>query len=340
MKLFSVLKKNLGFILIFLGLSMRIFMLFYYYYVHAIDINRSWGDVGLNFRNHKYYPPLTTFLLETFVFLSFGSIEIFAFWAFFWEFFTSTLFYFVHKRFKIINIKVAYGLYLLNPFLYINNIFSPINCGYHVTDSFFYLFFFLALIYYPQEEADNHNQYLFYLFLGLSMITKYYTLPGLGLIFLDLIRKKKWNDLKRFLITIPPIILILMVIPFFYISKYREELIQWYEIGAAFPFYLRIIPSLILFIVFLSIKKERINFLEILMFSIMMMGSFMFFSYPYLRWFQGVLFYGMLKPKQFFSLKIKIGTDFQRITIDNHVFTFLLSFFGVFLSFLMIIFIY
>ena len=337
MKLIDFLKKYKGVILIIIGLSIRALMLLYYYYSHSIDPERSWGDVGLNFRVNIYYPPLTTILLQFFIYLSFGKIEIFAFWAFFWEFITSVLFYFVLKRFNIRKIKMAYGLYLINPFIFLNNIFSPINCGYHITDSFFFFFFFLSLVFYPKKESTN--KYAFFIFLGLSMIAKYYTLPAIGLLFIDFLHKRKWNDLKQFLITIPTIIILFMIIPLLFFPKYSEELIQWYNIGSNTPFFIRIIPAISIFILFLLFRIRKADMFEIITFSIIIMGSFMFFSYPYLRWFQGILFFGILSEKLFHEYKIKIKSLEFSIELDSHLLVFILSFFGVFFSFLMIIFI-
>ncbi|GAG69696.1 unnamed protein product [marine sediment metagenome] len=64
-------------------IAVRIFMLIFYYYIHVIDPSRSWGDVELNFIPLYVYPPLSMLLLEIFIVLSFGSLEVFTFWAFF-----------------------------------------------------------------------------------------------------------------------------------------------------------------------------------------------------------------------------------------------------------------
>ncbi len=338
MKLLESLNKYKGIILICIGFSIRILMLLYYYYTHCIDPLRSWGDVGLNFRNIIYYPLLTTWFLEIFVLISFGSIEIFAFWAFFWELFTSILFYFVLKRFEIERIKFIYGLYLLNPFLFLNNVFSSINCGYHITDSFFFLFFFLALIFYPKKGDDN--KYLFFIFLGFSMVSKYYTLPALGFLFIKMLYDKNWKDIKQLILTISPILAGFFLIPLLIAPKYGNELMQWYQIGSETPFYLRIIPAIIILALFLVFRIKKADLLEIIIvFSIMAMGTFMFFSYPYLRWFQSIIFFGILKSKTFYTLNLNLKFVQFKIKIDNNILTFLLSFLGVLLSYLMIIFI-
>jgi len=129
-------------ILIFAGVILRVLMLMYYFYSHMIHPNRSWGDIGLNFNKNIYYPPLGTAILDLFRLLSFGSIEIFAFWGFIWDLGITLMFYFVLKSFKIKDINYAFGLFLVNPFFFLNNSFSLENCGYHITDMFFFFFYF------------------------------------------------------------------------------------------------------------------------------------------------------------------------------------------------------
>ncbi|MFX1385413.1 MAG: hypothetical protein ACFFBP_23595, partial [Promethearchaeota archaeon] len=139
-------------ILIVGGFLIRLFMLAFYYYTHITDPSKSWGDVGINFNGTYYYPPLTMNLLDFFRIISFESVEVFAFWAFLLEIITVLLFYLVLKSFNISNLEYVYGLFLINPFFFLNNVFSLENCGYHITDSFFFIFFFLALYFYPREE--------------------------------------------------------------------------------------------------------------------------------------------------------------------------------------------
>ncbi|MFX0145739.1 MAG: hypothetical protein ACFE9C_16870, partial [Candidatus Hodarchaeota archaeon] len=61
-------------LLIIIGILIRIFMLIYYYYTHAINPSLGWGDVGLNFNLSIYYPPLTTVILDSFRLISFGFV--------------------------------------------------------------------------------------------------------------------------------------------------------------------------------------------------------------------------------------------------------------------------
>jgi hypothetical protein len=69
-------------------------------------------------------------------------------------------------------------------------------------------------------------------------------------------------------------------------------------------------------------------------------ASFMFFSNPFVRYFQPILFYGILKHRDFFSFKINLGLIKGKITVDNHVITFILSIFAVLVAYLLIIFLF
>ena len=107
-----VLNKK-ALILILVGISIRLIMLIYYYYTHLIDPGRDWGDVSINFGGDYGYPPLTMMLMSFFRSLSFGSVEVFAFWGFLLDILTMMLFYFVLKGFKIKNIDYVFSLFLI-----------------------------------------------------------------------------------------------------------------------------------------------------------------------------------------------------------------------------------
>ena len=324
-------------ILILFGIIIRIFMLIYYYYSHIIYPNRSWGDIGLNFSRSIYYPPLGTILLDLIRLLSFGIIEIFAFWAFIWDLGTVLMFYFVLKSFNIKNINYAFGLFLINPFFFLNNSFSLENCGYHITDAFFFFFLFLALIYYPREKV--YARYLFYGFLGISMVIKYYTLPALGFLFIKHLYDKNWKEMKIFILSIAPILIAFLIVPFLFFESYLTELLRWYSKGDYIPLYLRMIPIGLIAILFIIFRMKNSDIFETTIVSIMAMASFMIFSLPYLRWFQSIIFYGVLREREFFSFKLNFGIIERKIIINNHTLTFYLSFIGVLGSYLIILFI-
>jgi len=325
-------------LLIFIGIAARVIMLFYYYYTHMIDPNRSWGDVGLNFKKPVFYPPLTTFLLYLFIFLSFNFIEIFAFYAFLWDLLSCLMFYFVLKSFNIKNRNYVFGLFLINPFWFLNNSFSLANCGYHITDAFFFFFFFIALIYYPKEHI--HARYMFYIFLGLSMCTKYYTLLTVPLFFLKYLIEKDWKELKALIICIFPLIILLIIVPFFCLSWYSNESYTYVQLGYNIPIYVRIIPMILIMIIFTIFRLKNSDQLEISIISIIAVGSLIYFSYPYLRWFQCIVLFGILKEKEFFTFNLNLGFKNKQLSVNNHNITLFLSTFGVFLSYLYIIYIF
>jgi len=325
-------------LLIVFGVIIRIGILLYYYYTHAIDPGRSWGDLGSYFESNLTSTPLTVVFLEIFRFLSFGSIEIFAFWGFFGDLLTVLMFYLVLKNFKIKNINYAFGLFMVNPFFFLNNAFSLENCGYHITDAYFFFFFFLALIYFPKKEA--YAKYWFYIFLGLSMCTKYYTLPAVGFLFLKYLIERNWKEMKVFIISIAPLLIALLIIPLFITDWFLESLVSWSSYGSNLPLFIRIIPLTILALLFILFRLRDADQFEISIFSTIATASFMVFSFIYLRWFQVILFYGILKEKEFFSFNLNLGFVKREIKVDNHILTFYLSFVAVFISFLLIAFIY
>lgn len=326
---------NKALIFIIIGILARFLMLFYYYYSHIKFPNRSWGDVELNFNKSIYYPPLGTMMLDLFRVVSFGSIEVFAYWAFLWDLGTALMFYIVLKNFNIKNVNYAFGLFLINPFYFLNNSFSLENCGYHITDAFFFFFLFLALIFYPRKE--NYARYLFYIFLAISMCVKYYTLPALGFFFLKYLYEKDWNELKRFILSMTPILIAFLIVPILFLEPYLSELLSWYSIGKDVPLYLRIIPIGLIALSFIIFRLKKSDDFEIVIISIIAMASFMIFSYPYLRWFQSIIFYGILVERDFFQFDLNLGIIKRTINVNNHLLTFYLSFGGVLLSYLFIL---
>ena len=322
-------------ILIILGFSARILMLIAYYVLDIIDPSFRWGDVGLNFSSSIYYPPITYYFLAIFRTLSFGSVQIFAFWAFSWDIIISILFYFVLKSFSIKHLNYAYALYLLNPFFFVTMIFGLGKCGYQMTDYFFFFFLFLAFYFLPMKEKKN--QYLFYIFLGLSMCAKYFTLPVLGFFLLKFLIEKDWEEMKRCFLSILPLIIGLLIIPFFTLEWFSSQLSTWYNIAPEVPFFIRIIPSAVIALLFIIFRLREAKKLEMIIVSIMGTAAFMFFSFPYVEWFVSIIFYGMLTQKEFFSFEVDLGFIKRKVEVNNSVATFYLSFIGVFLSVIVII---
>lgn len=328
------IKANL---FIMAGITARIFMLIYYYYTHSVDPQKSWGDIGNYYKANLTSPPLTIILLEIFRFLSFGKIEIFIFWGFFWDLITSLMIYFVLKNFQIKNKNYVFGLFLINPFYFLTNSFSLENCGYHITDAFFLFFLLMAFIFYPKKEL--YAKYLFYIFLGLSMCIKYYTLPASGFFFVKYIYEKNWRELKIFLICIIPLLIVFLVFPLLYFEWFYREIFRWSSINSL-PLYLRLIPICSIFLVYTFLRLKNADSFEISIISIMATASFMIFSYPFLRWFQTLIYYGILKEKEIYTFNLNIFNKKKEFIVDNHVLTYILSIFGVFLAYIFILFVH
>lgn len=331
---------NKAFIFICIGIIIRVFMLFFYYYTHAIDLGKDWGDVSFNYHHYasETYPPLTILILFFFRFLSFGSIEVFAFWAFLLDLITVLMFYFVIKGFNIPRRNYVFGLFLINPFFFLNNSFSWINCGYHITDAIFFFFLFMSFIYYSKK--DNRSRWLFYIFLSLSISAKIYTLPVLGFFFLKFLIQKDWKELKVFLISNIIVLGAFFILPIFFGQNIIITYLVWNSRGEALlPFYIRILPALIITLLYILFRLKKADLFEVVILSIVVTASFLFFSNTFIRYFQPLIFYGILKLKEFHSIKINLGFLIKgRITIDNHIVTFVLSIFAVFLAYLLIVF--
>ena len=325
-------------IFIFLGITARVFMLFFYYYIHLLNPYISWGDVHriYYFKSVEHYPLLTQIFIVVFMFLSFGKFEVFVFWAFFWDLLTCLMFYFVIKSFNIKNKEYVFGLFLINPLFFFINSFSIHECGYHITDAFFLFFLFIALIYYPRKE--RYARYLFYIFLGLSMCIKYYTIPAIGFLFIKFLYEKDWKELKIMAMIIIPLLIILIVLPLFYLPYHYKALALWNYKGSYVPRFIRALPFICIFISFMLFRLKKSDTFEIIIISIVALGTYLFFSWPFLRWFQSIIFYGILKEKEFFSFKLNLKFIKKEIIVNNHLLTFYLSFLGVFYSIFLIIF--
>lgn len=325
-------------ILILIGFLSRIFMLIFFYYRLPLNNPDLWGDLGKNYNGSYYYPPFTMFLLGVFRLISFDVLLIFAFWAFLLDLLVMILFYFVLKSFKISNLVYVYGLFLANPFLFLNNVFSLENCGYHITDSFFFIFLFLALFFYSRQEV--WSRYLFYIFLAFSIVSKMYTLPIVGFFFLKFLIEKNWDEMKKFLFTTLPIIFVFLILPIFFVENYISLIFKFNQLGEeTLPLYIRIIVVAIVGLFYIIFRLKKAELIEITFFSIFIFALFLFFSLPFIRYFQPVLLYGILTPYVFFSFTLNLGFVKRNIDFDNHLLVFYSSIILVGVAYLIIIFI-
>jgi hypothetical protein len=346
--------QKIGILLIIIGIAIRIFMLIYYYIIH-LDPGVSWGDIMINYHTtdsmftgewiwdikELEYPPLTLYLLVFFKFISFDIFELFVFYAFFLELLISLSFYFVLKRFKIDNIKFVLGIFLVNPFLFLNNVFSPITCGYHITDSFFYLFLILSLYYYPKE-----NKTLFYLFSGFTMSTKWFTLPAAAYFFIKFLYEKDWKELKNLVIYLGIPLIIFLISPILYLPNYLDLYIGWLssaEPSAIYnpPLYVKIILFAAVFFIYLIIRIKKADLLEMTFFSIIVMFSIMFWRRTYIRYLTPLILYGHLKTNnRIFSIDVDMKLTRIHFNVGNHLLTYFLSVLGCIVSIAIILFIF
>jgi hypothetical protein len=345
-KLWTIKKGyKISLLLIIAGIGIRIFMIIFYYFVN-LNPNipwGGWGDVNLNYHDvdtilsgdwvwssgDLVYPPLSVYFILFLRVVSFNSVEVFAFYAFLLEFIVAISFYFVLKKFKISKRNVIFGIFLLNPFYFLNYVFSATNCGYHISDSFFCLFLIVALYFYP-----NDNKSLFYLFLGLSMCVKWFTLPAVPLIFLKFLFEKNWNEIKKIIIYFGIPIFIFLISPIFYLPNYIKLYAAWinmsqsaHAIPITLPIYIRIIPFTVLFVGYTLLRIKKASLLEITFVSIILMFTVMMWARLYLRFLTPLVFYGHLKTKEdIFTINI----DFMNIhfRVGNHLLTYGLSILG------------
>ena len=145
--------------------------------------------------------------------------------------------------------------------------------------------------------------------------------------------------MKKFLICTVPIILIFLVSPIFYIERYIRLYFLWNELGeVTLPLFIRIIPALAITGVFLIFRLKKADLVEITFASITITAMFMFFSFPYLRYFQPILIFGILTTKNFVTFNLNLVFVKREIKFDNNLLVFYSSFLLVAGSYLIIVF--
>ncbi len=348
--------KGIALILIIAGISIRLFMLIFYYIVNSGTIIAwgGWGDVGLNFHDvdtiftgewkwnpgELVYPPLSVYFLLFLRIVSFDIIEIYVFYVFLLELLVTISFYFVLKKWAIPNSNLVFGLFIANPFVFLNYVFSASNCGYHATDSFFLLFLMIALYYYPDENKSK-----FYLFCGLAMCAKWFTLPAAPFFFFKYLFKEDWEEIKKIFIFIGIPIAIFLISPIFYLPNYLDLYSNWLSNSGVkemknIPLYIKIIPFITLFALYFLFRLKKADLLEITFFSIILMFAIMFWSRPYVRFLTPLVLYGHLMVKEdIFTLDINVKIIQINIQIDNNLLTFALSVLGCIVAIAIIIFV-
>ncbi|TFF96526.1 MAG: hypothetical protein EU547_06335 [Promethearchaeota archaeon] len=332
-------QKICFYILIFIGIASRVFSLLYYYFLSDVSPLGiySFGDVHLNFYDvdsiltgewiwndmELAYPPLSIYFLLILRFLSFNNLYVFFFYSFLVEIIASFLFYFVLKKFRIPNYQIIFGFFLLNPFYYFSYVFRGIQSGYRITDSFFNIFLLLALYYYNKE-----NKSLFYIFSALSSCVKWYTLPLLFFIFLKHLLEKDWNQMKKFIIYSGVPIFIFLLSPIFYLPNYLDLYLSWlsgHSITSSIPFYVKIIPFVILLIIF-TFKIKKFDFIDLIFISIILMVTIIWWSRFYIRYLAPLIYYGHINTNEsLFSFKMEVSDKQWNFSLNKHSLTFIIS---------------
>ena len=144
--------------------------------------------------------------------------------------------------------------------------------------------------------------------------------------------------MKKFLICTVPIVIIFLVSPIFYMDNYLGLYFDWNTVGeATLPFIIRILPALAITIVFLVFRLKKADLIEITFASITITASFLFFTLPFIRYFQPILIFGILKKRSFFSFTL-LGFIKREINFDNNLLVFYSSFLLVAGAYLIIVF--
>ncbi|MHA2393660.1 MAG: hypothetical protein ACXAEX_17115 [Promethearchaeota archaeon] len=315
----------------------------------------SWGDIRVNFNNTNTiftgewiwrpteleYPPLTLYLLVFFKFISFNSIEVFAFYAFFLELVVSLSFYIILKKFETPKKILVFGAFLVNPFVFLNNVFSPIDCGYHITDSFFYIFLTLSLYYYVDENKSK-----FFLFSGLTMCTKWFTLPAAPYFFIKFLFEKDWKEMKKFIILLGIPIVVFLISSLLYLPNYLDLYTGWLSGSniSSFeevPLFIKLGLFGVVFLGYLVIRFKKADLLEITFASIIVMFSIMFWKRLYVRYLTPLVLYGHLKTNEnIFTVDIDFRIIHAKFKVGNHMFTYGFSILGCIAAIAVIIFIF
>ncbi|MBD3212128.1 MAG: hypothetical protein GF311_05905 [Candidatus Lokiarchaeota archaeon] len=345
--------QRITFIILFaIGILIRILALAFYYwqsFSRPIGLD-SFGDVYLNFydidsifsgewiwsQDDLAYPPLSIYILVLLRLISFNNLYIFFFYSFLIEILIIGIFYLVLKRFNVSHYRIIFGFFLVNPFYFMSFVFRGIKSGYHLTDSFFCIFLLLAIYFYPNQKKS-----LFYLFSGLAVSAKWYTLPFLLLVFIKFFREKDWEEMKHYIFYTGIPIFTFLISPVFYLPNYLDLYTDWlsgHAYTAAIPLYYKIIPFLILLAIG-CYKAKDFDLLDLTAYSILVMVSILWWSRLYVRYLAPLIYFGHIsKPKEIYTFEIKISEQVWELKVDNHVITYLSSCIAVF--FLIIIAIY
>ena len=146
--------------------------------------------------------------------------------------------------------------------------------------------------------------------------------------------------MKFFLIPTILVVIIFLILPIFYWENYFFFYTSWVQKGElVLPLYLRVITVAFLSGLYILFRLRKAKLLEITFVSIFVFAVFMFFSNHFIRYFQALLFFGILTSREFFTFKLNLGFIKRDIKFDNNLLVFYLSFVLVGVAYFIIIFI-
>ncbi|MHA1731626.1 MAG: hypothetical protein ACTSU5_06765 [Promethearchaeota archaeon] len=210
----KILVENVNLIII-AGFAIRVaFLLFFAYRgstLSGVEADEFWSDIHINLaegkdaagrlaRGEDPYPranfPLLGLLLLAGLSSLFTSELAFGVFSGLLEILVSLMVYPALKAWGVKNAKFLWSLFLFNPFWMVKEFVGVSGCGYHITDLIYMLFVLAAMWTYPMEirGSRENGKRVAYIFIGLSVGAKMFTLPVLAYVFIkDFVVPYTWK---------------------------------------------------------------------------------------------------------------------------------------------------
>ncbi len=328
-KTFRDLVQRYFWIFIVGGLAIRVL---YFIYILLFQVNENmWGDILLNIRDgeqiwNNLQSGLGFFNGAKFPFL--GGVYVLLIYlmgsglpqqdACFWFAFSQMMmeltvilaFYFVAKAWtKDINYsKLAVVLWFCNPLWLLLEVIDTDRFGYHPTDYLLIILILLAMYFHTKEGGKKWT----YIFLGLTVSVKLFTLPLIALLALtfalnpnnrkqegESFLKINWVEIKELAIYMGIPIFLTLILPILLDLGNLNSILDYREcsiFGGILPLWIRIIPPAIaagIFVILLIVKPGEKDLWTYLNWAIIIGAIYWFISQPYLRYFIYPLLIGL-----------------------------------------------
>ncbi len=290
-KTFRNLAQRYAWLFILGGLVIRVL---YFVFILFVQTNPlQWGDIKLNIEDGQaiwenlqlgqgfFYQAKFPFLGGVYVLLIYlaGSglpVEQ----AYFWFAISQMLleyglilgFYFVVKAWTkdTTYAKLAVIIWLFNPFWLLQQVLSFDRLGYHPTDYIFIILILIAMYFHTRDHGKKWS----YVFLGLTVSIKLFTLPLIAILALNFIinpgRKQEgeslikinWVEIKQLLIYMGLPIFLTFLLPMLIDFQNLHWFLEFRNcsiFGGVLPTWIRILPPIIGlgFFIYLLIKKPN-----------------------------------------------------------------------------------